>query len=53
MELDELLRHELVALIQIRLDEASEAVVTHQRSLAPRGGYKPGDPVMKVITCQL
>jgi hypothetical protein len=37
----------------LRLDEASEAVVTHQRSLAPREGYKPGDPVMKVIACQL
>ena len=37
----------------LRLDEASEAVVTHQRSLAPRKDYKPGDPVMKVITCQL
>ena len=37
----------------LRLDEASEAVLTHQRSLAPREGYKPGDPVMKVITCQL
>jgi hypothetical protein len=37
----------------LRLDEASEAVVTHQRSLAPREGYKPGDAVMKVIACQL
>ena len=37
----------------LRLDEASGAVVTHQRSLAPREGYKPGDPVMKLITCQL
>ena len=37
----------------LRLDEALEAVVTHQRSLAPREGYKPGDPIMKVITCQL
>jgi len=37
----------------LRLDEASEAVVTHQRSLAPREDYKPGDPVMKVVTCQL
>ena len=33
--------------------EATGAVVTHQRSLAPRAGYNPGDPVMSVITCQL
>ena len=37
----------------LRIDEASEAVITHQRSLAPREGYTPGDPLMKVITCQL
>jgi hypothetical protein len=37
----------------LRLDEATSAVVTHQRSLAPRAGYNPGDPVMSVITCQL
>jgi hypothetical protein len=37
----------------LRLDEANGASVTHQRSLAPRDGYKAGDPVMKVITCQL
>ena len=30
----------------LRLDEATEAVVTQQRSLAPRPGYNPGDPVM-------
>ena len=29
----------------LRLDEATEAVVTKQKSLAPRPGYKPGDPV--------
>jgi hypothetical protein len=27
--------------------------VTHQKSLAPRPGYKPGDPVMQQMTCQL
>ena len=37
----------------LRLDEATEAVVTHQKSLAPRAGYKPGDPVMHQMTCQL
>ena len=37
----------------LRLDEATEAVVTHQKSLAPRAGYKPGDPAMQQMTCQL
>jgi hypothetical protein len=37
----------------LRLDEATGAVVTHERSLAPRTGYSAGDPIMKVITCQL
>jgi hypothetical protein len=37
----------------LRLDEATGAIVTHQKSLAPRPEYKAGDPVMKVITCQL
>jgi hypothetical protein len=37
----------------LRLDEATGAVVTHQKSLAPRPGYKPGDPVMEQMTCQL
>src|SRR5450759_5075325 len=37
----------------LRLDEATGAIVTHQRSLAPRAGYNPGDPVLSVITCQL
>jgi hypothetical protein len=31
----------------LRLDEATAAVVTRQRSLAPRPEYKPGDPVMQ------
>ena len=37
----------------LRLDEATGAIVTHQKSLAPRPGYKPGDPVMQQMTCQL
>lgn len=37
----------------LRVDEPWEAIVTHQRSLAPREGYNPGDAIMKVITCQL
>src|ERR1700674_881338 len=37
----------------LRLDEVSEAVTTHHPSLAPREGYRPGDPIMKGITCQL
>jgi len=36
----------------LRLVEATGAIVTHQKSLAPRPGYKPGDAVMKLITCQ-
>ena len=37
----------------LRLDEATGAVVTHQKSLAPRPDYQAGDKVMQVITCQL
>jgi hypothetical protein len=37
----------------LHLDEAAEAVVTNERSMAPRAGYNPADPIMKVITCQL
>lgn len=37
----------------LALDEAAEAVVTAERSMAPRAGYNPADPIMKVITCQL
>jgi hypothetical protein len=36
----------------LQLDETVEAVGT-ERSMAPRPGYDPADPVMKVITCQL
>jgi hypothetical protein len=36
----------------LRLDEATGAFVTKQKSLAPRFGYKPGDRAMRVITCQ-
>lgn len=35
------------------VDEAVEAVVTTERSMAPRAGYSPADPILKVITCQL
>jgi hypothetical protein len=37
----------------LRLDETTGAVVTTERSMAPRDGYSPSDPIMKVITCQL
>ena len=37
----------------LSLDETVEAVVTTARSMAPREGYNPADPIMKVITCQL
>jgi hypothetical protein len=37
----------------LRLDEFAGAVVTTERSMAPRDGYNPADPIMKVITCQL
>jgi hypothetical protein len=37
----------------LQLDETVEAVVTTERSMAPRPGYNSADPVMKVITCQL
>jgi hypothetical protein len=37
----------------LRLNEATRAVVTNQKSLAPRPDYQTGDKVMQVITCQL
>jgi hypothetical protein len=37
----------------LRLDEAAGAVVTGQKSLAPRPDNKPGDEAMKTIACQL
>lgn len=37
----------------LRLDEASGAFITTAQSQAPRPGYKPGDPAMKVVSCQL
>jgi hypothetical protein len=37
----------------LRLDEATGAVITHQKSLAPRPGYKRGDRAMRLIQCQL
>jgi hypothetical protein len=36
----------------LRLDEATAAIATHQKSLAPRSAYKPGDAAMKRTTCQ-
>ena len=37
----------------MRLDEAVGAVLTNEKSDAPRSGYKPGDKGMQQITCQL
>jgi hypothetical protein len=37
----------------LRVDEATGAVVTEQKSLAPRPEYQAGDKEMQVITCQL
>jgi hypothetical protein len=37
----------------LRVDEANGAVVTDQKSLAPRPDYRAGDKEMKLITCQL
>lgn len=45
--------HEPVGWKLLRLDEASGAVVTRQKSLAPRSGYKRNDKVMGHIQCQL
>jgi hypothetical protein len=45
--------HEPVGWKLLRLDEASGALVTKQRSLAPRNGYKRNDKVMSRIQCQL
>jgi hypothetical protein len=45
--------HEPVGWKLLRLDEATGASVTNQKSLAPRPGYKRGDKVMSTIRCQL
>ena len=45
--------HEPVGWKLLRLDEATGAFVTKQKSLAPRPGYKRGDKVMSRIQCQL
>lgn len=37
----------------LRLDEVSGAMVTQQKSLAPRPGYARNDRAMRSITCQL
>jgi hypothetical protein len=45
--------HEPVGWKLLRLDDATGASVTKQKSLAPRQGYKRGDKVMARIQCQL
>lgn len=37
----------------MRLDEAFTAVVTDEKSEAPRRGYKRGDVAMTIIHCQI
>jgi hypothetical protein len=37
----------------LRLDEATSAILTNERSAAPRPGYKRGDAKMRRIICQL
>ena len=37
----------------MRLDEANAAVISDERSEAPRSGYKHGDPAMDRIVCEL
>ena len=37
----------------LRLDEASGAFVTKQKSMAPRNGYNRGDKAMSRIVCRL
>jgi hypothetical protein len=37
----------------LRLDEASGAFITQQRSLAPRPGYNPRDKAMSRIICRV
>ena len=37
----------------LRLDEATGAFITNQKSLAPRFGYRRGDKAMSLIRCQL
>jgi hypothetical protein len=45
--------HEPVGWKLLRLDEATGAFVTKQKSLAPRTGYKRGDKTMSTIKCQV
>jgi hypothetical protein len=45
--------HESVGWKLLRLDEATGAIVTTQKSIPPRPGYKRGDKVMSRIQCQL
>lgn len=37
----------------LRLDEATGAALTNEKSAAPRPGYKPGDKGMTRIICEL
>ena len=37
----------------MRLDDANAAVISDERSEAPRSGYKHGDPAMDRIVCEL
>lgn len=37
----------------MRLDKALSPCITDEQSEAPRSGYKRGDPVMQVISCQI
>ncbi len=45
--------HEPVGWKLLRLDEATGAFITKQKSLAPRYGYNRGDKVMRAIKGQL
>jgi hypothetical protein len=37
----------------LRLDEATGASISNQKSMAPRNGYARNDPAMQRIICQL
>lgn len=37
----------------MRLDEASDAQISEQTSEAPRRGFKPGDPAIARIVCEV
>jgi hypothetical protein len=46
-------RNEPVGWKLLRLDEATGAIVTKEKSLAPRPGYKRGDRAMERIIAQI